>query len=140
MKTSVAQVAIVDDDPSVGRAVGRLVRSLGMRSETFTSGEAFFRAVAASWKPHCVVLDVQMPRMNGLEVQRQMVEQELLLPVIFITAHEDRASAELAIAAGAVGFLHKPFAVDSLKELIRRALENQGRAGMAAMFQHYNQM
>ena len=77
MKTAIAQIAIVDDDPSVGRAVGRLVRSLGMQSETFTSGEAFFRAVAASWKPDCVVLDVQMPGMNGLEVQLRIVEQEL---------------------------------------------------------------
>jgi FixJ family two-component response regulator len=126
MNTSVAQVAIVDDDPSVGRAVGRLVRSLGMQSETFTSGEAFFRAVATMWKPHCVVLDVQMPGMNGLEVQRQMIEQELRVPVIFITAHEDRAVAERAIAAGAMGFLYKPFAAESLKELICRALENKG--------------
>jgi FixJ family two-component response regulator len=126
MDIAIAQVAIVDDDPSVGRAVGRLVRSLGMQSETFISGEAFFCAVAAAWRPHCIVLDVQMPGMNGLEVQRRLIEQDLLVPVIFITAHEDRAVAERAIAVGAMGFLYKPFAAESLKELIVRALENEG--------------
>lgn len=124
MQTAIAQIAIVDDDPSVGRALGRLVRSLGMRSETFTCGEAFFRAIAASWKPDCVVLDVQMPGMNGLEIQRRIVEQELAVPVIFITAHEDRAAAERAIAAGAVGFLYKPFSDESLEQLVRRALDS----------------
>lgn len=124
MQTAIAQVAIVDDDPSVGRAVGRLVRSLGMQTETFTSGEDFFRALAAAWKPHCVVLDVQMPGMDGLEVQRQIVERQLAVPVIFITAHEDRVVAERAIAQGAVGFLFKPFSGSSLMEMICRALQN----------------
>ena len=123
MEIGRAQVAIVDDDPSVGRALGRLVRSLGMQSATFTSGEEFFRAVAASWKPDCVVLDVQMPEMNGLEVQQQIVELEFAVPVIFITAHEDRGVAERVIAAGAVGLLYKPFDDESLKELICHALE-----------------
>ena len=66
-----------------------------------------------------------MAGMNGLEVQRILVEQELAVPVIFITAHEDRTVAERALAAGAVGFLQKPFADEALRELICRAIDSQ---------------
>jgi FixJ family two-component response regulator len=94
-----------------------------MDAETFSSGEAFLQAVEMFAKPDCVVLDVQMPEMNGFEVQRRMAEQELAVPVIFITAHEDPSVAERALAAGAVGFLFKPFSEASFRNLICQALE-----------------
>jgi FixJ family two-component response regulator len=125
METAQVQVVIVDDDPSVGRALGRLVRSLGMNAETYLSGEAFLRAIEVSGTPKCVVLDVQMPEMNGLDVQQRMAERELAVPVIFITAHEDHGVVERAIAAGAVGLLHKPFSEASFRSMICQALQRQ---------------
>jgi FixJ family two-component response regulator len=122
MEKAEVRIAIVDDDPSVGRALGRLVRSLGMQSETFLSGEAFLRYVELGGTPDCVVLDVQMPGMNGLKVQQQMYQQQMAVPVIFITAHDDPGVAERVIATGAAGFLHKPFADESLRVLICDAL------------------
>ena len=116
-------IAIVDDDPSVRRALERLVRSFGLRAQTFPSGEGLLSAVAASESFGCVVLDVQMPGMNGLEVQRHLVVRGIALPLVFITAHEEVGTAERAMAAGAIGFLQKPFSDQSLIELIRLALE-----------------
>ena len=129
MIDSPACIAIIDDDPSVCRALQRLVRSLGMRATTFPSGESFFHAVATAPKPDCVVVDVQMPGMNGLEVQQRMVQEHPDVPLIFMTAHTDEVVAERAVAVGAVGFLNKPFADDSLIELIQRALHRPGENG-----------
>lgn len=102
-------VAVVDDDESVSRSTGRLLRSVGIDSESFPSGNAFLqkRAATPSFHPDCVVLDVQMPGLNGLEVQQRLAGSGL--PVIFITAHDETGVRELALAAGAVAFLHKPF-------------------------------
>ena len=119
-------IAIVDDDPSVRRALQRLVRSFGLRAETFHSGEGLLRALASSQSFGCAVMDVQMPGMNGLEVQRRLALLGIALPLVFITAHEEEGIAERAIAAGAVGFLQKPFTDQSLIELIRRALQPGG--------------
>jgi len=116
-------IAIIDDDPSVRRALARLVRSFGLRAETFPSGEGLLRALASSQRFGCAVMDVQMPGMNGLEVQRRLALEGVALPLVFITAHEGDGIAERAMAAGAVGFLQKPFADQSLIELIRRALQ-----------------
>jgi FixJ family two-component response regulator len=123
-------IAIVDDDPSIGRAVERLLRSFGMRAETFQSGEGLLRAVESSQRFRCAVIDVQMPGMNGLEVQRRLALERIDLPLVFITAHEDEGVSELAIAAGAVGFLQKPFTDESLIELIRRALQSSSGDGI----------
>jgi FixJ family two-component response regulator len=115
-------IAIVDDDPSVRRAVQRLLRSFGLHAKEFHSGEGLFRALGASQQFACAVLDVQMPGMSGLEVQQHLALLGIKLPLVFITAHESENIAELALAAGAVGFLQKPFSDESLIELIRRAL------------------
>jgi FixJ family two-component response regulator len=131
MTDSPAVIAIIDDDASVCRALQRLVRSLGMRATTFRSGESFFHAVATAKKPDCVVVDVQMPGMNGLEVQRRMVQEFPGIPLIFMTAHTDDAVARTGAAMGAVGFLHKPFSDSSLIELIERALHRSGENGVA---------
>jgi FixJ family two-component response regulator len=104
-------IAIVDDDESVRRALKRLARSLGMDAESFTAGREFIDLLGAmpSFQPDCVILDVQMPGMNGLEVQEQLAQSGSRLPVIFITAHDEVGARERALAAGAVAFLRKPF-------------------------------
>jgi FixJ family two-component response regulator len=111
LKKSKPLIAIVDDDESVCRAVRRLVRSLSMDGETFSSGQQFLDLVDAmpSFRPDCLVLDVQMPGMNGLEVQDRLATSGNAVPVIFITAHDEVGVREKALAAGAVAFLRKPF-------------------------------
>src|SRR5262245_56680552 len=111
IKTGV-NIAIVDDDASVCGAISGLLRSLGMNTDTFTSGHEFIEHLETkrSIHPDCVVLDVQVPGMNGLEVRELLVRSENPLPVIFITAHAPEASVrERALQTGAVAFLPKPF-------------------------------
>jgi FixJ family two-component response regulator len=103
-------IAIVDDDESVCRALERLVRSLGMAAETYTSGADFVEQIESlpSFNVDCVILDVQMPGLNGIEVQTRLRRIRKDIPVVFITAHDDRVSRERALAGGAVAFLRKP--------------------------------
>ena len=111
MSQSKPFIAIVDDDESVCRAIKRLVRSLGMDADTFTSGQQFIEFIEAipSRPVDCVVLDVQMPGLNGLEVQKRLARSGHSIPVIFITAHDEVGVREQALAAGALAFLRKPF-------------------------------
>jgi FixJ family two-component response regulator len=104
-------IVIVDDDESVCRALKRLVRSLGMTAETYGSSAEFVDLIEAlpSFQPDCVVLDVQMPGMSGIEVQAHLRLARGTIPIIFISAHDDRIVREQALAAGAVAFLRKPF-------------------------------
>ena len=124
MSRSNPLIAIVDDDESVCRAMQRLVRSLGMVADTFTSGREFIDRVETtpSYQPDCVVLDVHMPGMNGLEVQARLADSGNPLPVIFITAHDEAGVRERALATGAVAFLRKPFNDELLIEMLRLAL------------------
>jgi FixJ family two-component response regulator len=121
-------IAVVDDDASVCRAISRLLRSLGMNANTFTSGHEFIEQIETmpSFHLDCVVLDVQMPGMNGLEVQELLVRGHNPLPVIFITAHDEIGVCERALRAGAVAFLRKPFNdelfIKTLNEAIKRSL------------------
>jgi len=103
-------IAIVDDDESVCRALERLVRSLGMTAETYTGGADFMEQLEAlpGFRPDCVILDVQMSGMNGIEVQSRLRRAHQNIPVVFITAHDDRNAQERAMAGGAVAFLRKP--------------------------------
>jgi FixJ family two-component response regulator len=118
-------IAIVDDDESVRRAIKRLVRSLGMAAETFSSGQEFIDLIEAmpSFHPDCVVLDVQMPGLNGLEVQDYLARGCRGLPVIFITAHDELGVRERAIVSGAVAFLRKPFNDELFIKTLRAAME-----------------
>jgi FixJ family two-component response regulator len=118
-------IAIVDDDESVCRAIKRLVRSLAMDADTFTSGQAFLELIEAmpSFQPDCVVLDVQMPGLNGLEVQQRMMNSRHHFPVIFITAYDEVGVREKALAGGAVAFLRKPFNDELFIKILRAALE-----------------
>jgi FixJ family two-component response regulator len=118
-------IAIVDDDESVCRAMKRLVRSLGMEANAFTSGQEFIDLIETmpSFQPDCVVLDVQMPGMNGLEVQERLASSGNRLPVIFITAHDEAGVRDRALAAGAVAFLRKPFNDESFITTLHLALK-----------------
>jgi FixJ family two-component response regulator len=122
-------VAIVDDDPSVCRALKRLVRSLGMNAETFASGQEFVDLIEAmpSFHPDCVVIDVQMPGLNGLDVQERITGRDKPLPVIFITAHDDPMVRQKALAGGAVAFVRKPFNDELFIKTLGEALK-RGRA------------
>jgi FixJ family two-component response regulator len=117
-------IAVVDDDESVCRAMKRLVRSLGMEADAFISGREFIDRVETtpSFQPDCVVLDVQMPGMNGLEVQERLASSGNPLPVIFITAHDEAGVRDRALAAGAVAFLRKPFDDELFIKTLRVAL------------------
>ena len=125
MSKSKPLIAIVDDDESVCRAMKRLVRSLGMDANAFTSGQEFIDLIETmpSFQPDCVVLDVQMPGMNGLEVQERLASSGNRLPVIFITAHDEAGVRDRALAAGAVAFLRKPFNDESFITTLHLALQ-----------------
>jgi FixJ family two-component response regulator len=116
-------VVVVDDDESVSRAIRRLLRSIGIASETFASGDALLEVLSSmpSYHPDCVILDVQMPGLNGLEVQQRLAGSGM--PVIFITAHDDIGVREHALAAGAVAYLRKPFNDELFVRTVRAALE-----------------
>ena len=115
-------VAVVDDDESVRRAIKRLLRSVGIKAETFSSGEEFLGALSstASCQPACVILDFQMPGINGLELQRRLAPTGV--PVIFITAQDDPAVRKKALASGAAGYLRKPFNDAKLVKTVEIAL------------------
>jgi FixJ family two-component response regulator len=121
-------IAIVDDDASVCRAISRLLRSWGMNADTFTSGREFIEhlGMMPSFRPDCVVLDVQMPGMNGLEVQDLLVLGDNPLPVIFITAHDEIEVRERALQTGAVAFLRKPFNNEVLIKTLDEAIKRGG--------------
>jgi FixJ family two-component response regulator len=101
-------IFVVDDDSSVLRALGRLIRSHGSTSCVFSSGQEFLRAISDGGRPDCIVLDVQMPEMSGLDVQVRLQSLGINIPIIFITAHEDQETENLALARGAVAFFYKP--------------------------------
>jgi FixJ family two-component response regulator len=121
-------IHIVDDDPSVCRALKRLLRSWGMQARSFSSGPEFLSALSRSPDVDCSVIDVQMPGMTGLQVQEQMQRAGMDLPVIFITAHEEEGVEERAFKSGAAGFLRKPFSDEVLVGLIRAAMQRRRAA------------
>ena len=116
-------VVVVDDDESVSRAIKRLLRSIGVASESFSSGDAFLETLSAvpSYQPACVILDVQMPSLNGLEIQRRLAGTGM--PIIFITAHDEIGIREQALAAGALAYLRKPFGDELLIKTVRAILD-----------------
>ena len=120
-------IAIVDDDESICRAVKRLLRSAGMQADTFTSGQEFLDFVGTVPWIHvdCIVLDVHMPGMNGLEMQGRLLETGVCPPVIFISAEDSPHTREAALAAGAVAFLPKPVRDEVLLESLRVALKQE---------------
>jgi len=123
-------IAIVDDDESVCHAIKRLVRSLGMKADTFASGKEFidFIETMPAQRFDCVILDVQMPGLNGLDVQERLKKRGNRLPIIFIAADDEVNIRERALAAGAVAFLRKPFAAEVLIKILRTAVKLRANA------------
>jgi FixJ family two-component response regulator len=121
----IAPVAIVDDDPSVRRALRRLIHSEGYGVQTFASAGEFLEALPRG-RPGCLVLDVYLDGMSGLELQERLVADRIDLPVIFITAHDDVVTRTRIERFGAAGHLRKPIDEQPLLEAIRLAI---GRAG-----------
>jgi FixJ family two-component response regulator len=123
----VSVISIVDDDASVRTATDRLVRSLGYVTHTFASTEEFLRSPQVD-SSSCVIADVQMPGMSGLELQDLLRAQGRRLPIVFITAFPEENVRARAIAAGAVGFLTKPFDGATLIKSLEAALATCGDA------------
>jgi FixJ family two-component response regulator len=115
-------VFVVDDDPSVRASIQGLLKSADLRSESFGTAEEFLRSKPPDG-PSCLVLDVSLPGVNGLEFQRQLANSGIRIPVIFITAHGDIPMTVKAMKSGAVEFLTKPFLDQDLLDAIHQALD-----------------
>jgi FixJ family two-component response regulator len=122
MPEAVATVFVVDDDASVREALGSLIRSAGMKVETFASAQEFLARPPLD-APGCLVLDVRLPGLSGLDLQSRMAEINLELPIVFITGHGDIPTTVRAMKAGAQEFLTKPFRDQDLLEAVAQAIE-----------------
>lgn len=120
-------VFVVDDDDSVRKALTRLIQSVGIKVECFASAEAFLLRQRYEG-PCCLVLDIRMPGLSGLELQENLTKANLTLPIIFITGHGTIPMGVRAIKAGAIDFLEKPFEDQALLDLIKHAFECDRRA------------
>ena len=121
MKTAQSQVFVVEDDPSMRNALKNLLRSVGLESQQFASAQEFLDASRPD-APSCVILDVRLPGLSGLDLQRELADAEIHMPIIFITAHGDIPMSVRAMKAGAVEFLTKPFRDQDLLDAIQVAL------------------
>lgn len=122
MTNPVPTVYIVDDDASVRKGLERLIRSAGLKVETFPSGENFLRSNSHS-APSCLILDVRMHGLSGIELQKKLIMAGNPLPVIFITGHGNIPMSVKAMKNGAVDFLPKPFSDEELLSAINRAID-----------------
>ena len=114
-------ISIVDDDDSLRDSLGNLIRSFGFRVQDFASADAFLRS-SERRDTTCLIVDVRMPGMSGLDLQRHIAEENWRVPIIFVTSHADDGVRERALAAGAVDFLYKPFREEELVSAIDAAL------------------
>jgi FixJ family two-component response regulator len=122
MKTSDAIVFVIDDDESMREALKSLIRSVGLKVEAFASAHEFLQGRRPDL-PACLILDVRMPGLSGLDLQRDLSEANIHIPIIFITGHGDIPMSVRAMKAGAVEFLTKPFRDQDLLDAIQQALE-----------------
>ena len=122
-----AIVFVVDDDVSVREALEGLIRSAGLRVETFASAQEFLARQRADL-PSCLVLDVRLPGLSGLDLQKRMAEVNLEIPIIFITGHGNVPAAVQAMKAGALEFLTKPFTDRDLLDAIQQAIKRDRAA------------
>jgi FixJ family two-component response regulator len=124
---AVPTVFIVDDDRGMRQAIQDLVESVGLRAQAYATGQEFLRRQPTS-HPSCLVLDVRLPQMSGLDLQRQLAETGVQIPIIFITAHGDIPMSVRALKSGAVEFLTKPFRDQDLLDAIHQALQRDSAA------------
>jgi len=115
-------VVVIDDDDAMREAIHGLLKSVGLRSETFGAAEEFLRSKRPDG-PSCLVLDVSLPGINGLDFQRQLADAGIQIPIIFVTGHGDIPMTVKAMKSGAVEFLTKPFDDQNLLNAIHQALD-----------------
>ena len=137
-------VFIVDDDPSVRRSTERLIRSSGLNVQTFTSAREFLNDPRYEG-PACLVLDVHMPGLSGIDLQRELTQAGIQIPIIFITGQGDIPMTVRAMKAGAMEFLTKPFRSRSLLDAVQAALERdrsaqKDRSESGELREHYEQL
>ena len=120
MKTAEQVVLVIDDDPSMRTAIKELIEAVGLTCQTFGSGKEFLEANLPD-VPRCLVLDVRLPGLSGLNLQRELTERNIQIPIIFITGHGDIPMTVQAMKAGAVEFLTKPFRDQDLLDAIEQA-------------------
>ncbi len=119
-------VYVVDDDPSVRKALERLLRSAGYNAMTFAAAPEFLNFTCPD-TPGCLILDIKMPELSGLELQDRLSEKDLFLPIIFITGHGTVPASVRAFKAGALDFLQKPFKDRELLDAVSRGIEKHRR-------------
>jgi FixJ family two-component response regulator len=139
-----AVVFVVDDDAAVRDALGSLIRSAGLRVESFASAREFLARSRVDL-PSCLVLDVRLPGLSGLDLQKRMAEANIEIPIIFITGHGDVPMSVKAMKAGAVEFLTKPFRdrdlLDAIHQAIKRDRKARGeRAQMTMLYDCYESL
>jgi FixJ family two-component response regulator len=145
MTNSVAEmVFVIDDDESIREALKSLIRSVGLSVETFASAQDFLESSRPD-VPSCLILDVRMPGLSGLDLQRDLAEAHIHVPIIFITGHGDIPMSVRAMKAGAVEFLTKPFRDQDLLDAIQQALERDRQvrsqqAGTAELRNRYHSL
>lgn len=137
-------IYVIDDEPTVGIALRRLIESVGLAVQIFTSAQEFLNAKLQD-APGCLVLDVRMPGMSGLEVQQRLAAAGICLPVIFLTGYADVQMTVRAMKAGAIEFLTKPFHEQELLDAIQAALqrhriERKNRAERSALRARYDSL
>jgi RNA polymerase sigma factor (sigma-70 family) len=127
MTEAAAIVFVVDDDGGMRQSLTNLIRSVGLRVEAFASAQEFLRSKITD-VPGCLVLDVRLPGLSGLDLQKRMAEAGIEIPIIFITGHGDIPMTVRAMKAGAVEFLTKPFRDQDLLDAVQQALERDRTA------------
>jgi FixJ family two-component response regulator len=144
MAEAKAIVFVVDDDASVREGLGSLIRSAGLRVETFASAQEFLARPRAD-VPSCLVLDVRLPGLSGLDLQKRLAEVNIEIPIVFITGHGDVPTSVRAMKAGAVEFLTKPFVDRDLLDAIQQAIKRdraarRQEAEMAELYDRYESL
>ena len=144
MSDAEAIVFVIDDDESIREALKSLIRSVGLNVQTFASAHEFLESRRPD-VPGCLILDVRMPGLSGLDLQRDLTEASIHIPIIFITGHGDIPMSVRAMKAGAVEFLTKPFRDQDLLDGIQQALERDRlarsqRADNAELLNHYHSL
>jgi FixJ family two-component response regulator len=128
MSEAQESVFVVDDDPSVRKSLARLLRSAGYAVETFASAREFLESESEKPGPTCIVLDVKMPELDGLDLQKELLSRDYTLPIVFITGQGDVPTSVSAMKKGAVDFLCKPFDEGELLQAVRDAHLKDRRA------------
>jgi FixJ family two-component response regulator len=144
MATAETIVLVIDDDPSFRRSLELLIASARLNVQTFSSAEEFLRSERPD-VPSCLVLDVRLPHLSGLDLQRELAKTDVPIPIIFITAHGDIPMTVQAMKAGATEFLTKPFREQDLLDAIQRAINfdrsaRLQRANLADLRRRYHSL